>query len=149
MRIFKIFLIIVLFFLCSDVFGKNICGYDIKKRVLFFREGLLISSFEVGLAVKNENFLKGLMFCERFDFKKGLLFIYPSSRSRSFWMKNTSIPLSIIFISPGKKIISLKKGVPFKLTPLSEEKPVKFVLEINHSDSSRLKPGDSIIIENI
>ena len=148
MKIYKIILIIILFFIYSDVFGKNICGYDAQKSIIILRNDKIITSFDVGVAAKKEFYSKGLMFCKSFDLKSGLLFIYPDSKPRSFWMKNTSIPLGIIFISPELKIISIREGLPFESTPVTEKKPVKYVLEVNYSDSFSLKPEDSVIIED-
>jgi hypothetical protein len=78
------------------------------------------------------------------DDNEGMLFVYDEPQEVSFWMKNTSIPLDIIFINEDEEVISVKQG-----TPMSEEfiveSEVQYVLEVNQN--SGIKPGDEIDIE--
>jgi uncharacterized membrane protein (UPF0127 family) len=68
-----------------------------------------------------------------------MLFIYPAPRIASFWMKNTRIPLDMLFIDADGEITSIaRETVPFSLTPVRSTEPVKFILEIDGGDADRL-----------
>jgi len=75
------------------------------------------------------------------------LFIFPDSQYRSFYMRNTEIPLDIIYIDQDNAIISIQKNAkPFDETSLPSEGPAKYVLEINAGLSTQwhLEKGDKI-----
>jgi len=79
--------------------------------------------------------------------KRGMLFIQKTFKPQSFYMKNTLIPLDIIFIDDQYKIVSFQKNAkPLDETSLPSEKAAIYVLEINAglSDQWNLKTGDSI-----
>lgn len=91
---------------------------------------------------------KGLMFRETMPKESGMFFIFEEESEKSFWMKNTLIPLDMIFIDAGYKVVSIAKNAqPCKGDPCAvypSVKPAKFVLEVNGgvSDSVGLKDGD-------
>lgn len=94
------------------------------------------------LIFKTEKEMKtGLMNVEYMDDDEGGLFIYEKPQDVEFWMKDTTIPLDIIFIGPDKKIISIKKGEP-ESEKLIPESNVQYVLEVNQN--SGLKPGQKL-----
>lgn len=68
-----------------------------------------------------------------------MLFVYDDPQDVSFWMKNTSIPLDIIFINEDEEVISVKKGIPMSEESITESN-VQYVLEVNQN--SGIKPGD-------
>lgn len=77
----------------------------------------------------------------------GMLFIFPDMDYRSFYMKNTKIPLDIIYVSKDKTIVSIQKNAkPMDETSLPSEGPAKYVLEVNAglSDKWGLEQGDKI-----
>jgi uncharacterized membrane protein (UPF0127 family) len=79
-----------------------------------------------------------------------MLFIFPDVSYRSFYMKNTKIPLDIIYIDEQKTIVSFQKNAkPFDETSLPSEAPAKYVLEIKGglSDEWQLEVGDQIEFE--
>jgi len=77
----------------------------------------------------------------------GMLFIYPNLRNRTFWMKDTYIPLSVAFLDDSGKIINLQN-----MTPMETEKlyysfqPVKYALEVNQGwfDTHEIEIGDTV-----
>jgi len=61
-----------------------------------------------------------------------MLFIYPTSRPRTFWMKNTHIPLSIAFLDDFGKIINIQKMEPLQIDKRYHSiQPVRYALEVN------------------
>lgn len=88
---------------------------------------------------------QGLMNVEEMDSDEGMLFVYNYPHKAEFWMYQTSIPLDIIFINSGWEVVSVKKGMPYDETILSEDN-VQYVLELNQN--SGVKPGDEIDVED-
>lgn len=90
---------------------------------------------------------RGLMFRKSLDDDAGMLFIYPEPRIASFWMKNTLIPLDMLFIDADGKIESIAtKTTPFSLKAVRSGAPVLTVLEIDGGDAERLgiDVGDTV-----
>lgn len=62
----------------------------------------------------------------------GLLFIFPGERVRSFWMKDTPLPLDIVYINAGLSIVHIVENTtPYSTAALPSHRPAKFVLELN------------------
>tara|TARA_R110002094_G_scaffold217461_1_gene188570 strand:- start:1075 stop:1356 length:282 start_codon:yes stop_codon:yes gene_type:complete len=90
------------------------------------------------------------MYRTTLEVNHGMLFIFPDVQLRSFYMKNTKIPLDIIYIDETKTIVSFQKNAkPFDETSLPSDAPAKYVLEINGglSDTWQLSVGDRIEFE--
>jgi uncharacterized protein len=83
-------------------------------------------------AITNWQIQQGLMFRESLDENEGMLFIFSSPSRVSFWMRNTSIPLSIAYIDPEGLILEIHDMRPFDETPiLARNSRVQFALEMN------------------
>lgn len=80
-------------------------------------------------AKTTEQRAKGLSEITDMPDNEGMLFYFDSPQSVSFWMKDTLIPLDIIFIDEDEEIISIKQGIPEDTTPITEDN-VKYVLEV-------------------
>ena len=90
--------------------------------------------FEIEIARTSEEHQKGLMFRESMPENHGMLFIFDGEQEREFWMKNTLIPLDMLFIGKDMKVVEIKADVPQCITdpcPIYKSKPAKYVLEIN------------------
>lgn len=97
--------------------------------------------FNVEVAKTDEEKEKGLSNIYYLSDDEGMLFIYDEPQEVSFWMKDTFIPLDIIFINDEEEVISVHKGVPEDETPITEDN-VLYVLEV--SQGSGIKPGDEL-----
>ena len=89
----------------------------------------------------------GLMYRDTMAENQGMLFVFDDEKPRSFYMKNTRMPLDIIYISADKKIVSFQKNAqPFNENSLPSNLPAQYVLEINAglADTWQLKLGDSL-----
>lgn len=106
--------------------------------------------FNVELAIKPEQRRQGLMFRDHLDLDKGMLFVFKDEARYSFWMKNTLIPLDIIWINRNKEIVFISHSTqPCEKDPCPSIIPTqkaKYVLEINQGISKKidLKVGDKI-----
>jgi hypothetical protein len=91
---------------------------------------------------------EGLMWLQDDDVKasQGMLFVFSSPAQQSFWMHNTYIPLSIVYISKEKKVLNVAHGSVLDDTPLPSEGEAQYVLELKDPDASSLKivPGTKV-----
>lgn len=105
------------------------------------------ATFNVDVADDPQERAEGLMFVESMPTLTGMLFVYEAPSSVSFWMKNTLIPLDMIFAGPDGAVINVhENAIPGDLTAIPGGDNIQFVLEINGGLSSRLgiAPGDTI-----
>lgn len=103
--------------------------------------------FDVELALTNKQRQQGLMYRTELGPNKGMLFIFPDVRPLSFWMRNTYIPLDIIFLRPDGSIINIiENAEPETDTPRPSLAPGKAVLEIAGGRAAELglEPGDVV-----
>ena len=73
----------------------------------------------------------GLMHREQLETDHGMLFIFPDTRTRGFWMKNTRIPLSIAYVNSELEIVRIADMVPFSTDRVPSLYPAKYALEMN------------------
>ena len=107
----------------------------------------IITTLDIEIADDDYSTQTGLMYRKSMEDNQGMLFIFPNSDYRSFYMKNTEIPLDIIYFSKEKQIVSIQKNAkPMDETSLPSEAPAKYVLEVNAglSDTWNLGKGDRI-----
>jgi uncharacterized membrane protein (UPF0127 family) len=117
--------------------------------VCFQIEGPKDLCVEVEVADTHRARSKGLMYRETLDDKAGMLFIFPREEVQHFWMKNTYIPLDMIFIGKDLKVVGVvENAVPMTETLLTVGKPSKYVLEVNGgwSASQGIKNGYKVQI---
>lgn len=98
-------------------------------------------TFEVEIADTPELRERGLMFRNDLDVDAGMLFVFDDDRPRSFWMKNTSIPLSIAYISAGGRILEIHDMEPQSLAPVRSRYPARYALEVNQGRFSEVGVG--------
>ena len=100
--------------------------------------------FDIELAVTPQERSRGLMFRESLPNRSGMLFVFDPPQPVIFWMKNTLIPLDIIFLDKTGAVTRVHQGaIPGDLTPIEGGDTVFAVLEINAGLSARygIKPG--------
>ena len=103
--------------------------------------------FEVEVVTTPETRAQGLMFRKAMPTNAGMLFIYPGEQAVSFWMKNTLIPLDMLFVKADGSIAHIAhNAVPMDETPIDSGAAVKAVLEINGGTANALgiKEGDKV-----
>ncbi|MCB1584055.1 MAG: DUF192 domain-containing protein [Marinicella sp.] len=112
-------------------------------------------SFQVELADDDNERALGLMYREQMGDNQGMLFIFPDSQPRAFWMQNTLIPLDILYFDHNRKLINVSGNTPpcknttTRCPNYPSKKPAKYVLEINAGLSQKhgFKPGDEITFQ--
>jgi len=99
-------------------------------------------AFDIYLATSFEQQRRGLMFVRALPEKTGMLFVYDDEKLHSIWMKNTYIPLDIVFARRDGTVSSvIHDAQPLSLKSLSSIEPVTFVLELNAGTARRYKIG--------
>ncbi len=94
---------------------------------------------------------QGLMFREELEENEGMLFVFGSEGIYPFWMKNTHIPLDIIWIDRNSTIVHVEHAVPYTGNYLlySSNMPAKYVIEIKAGfvENNKINLGDKVSIE--
>ena len=104
-------------------------------------------TFDVEIAKSPEQQAQGLMYRRSMLANAGMLFVYDRPQPASYWMKNTFIPLDMIFIGANGHIVNIRqRTVPHSLAPVRSDGNVLAVLELNGGTTSKLgiKAGDAI-----
>lgn len=110
----------------------------------------LITKLDVEFAESEYETQTGLMYRNKMKDHQGMLFIFPDEKMHSFYMKNTEIPLDIIFIKSDLTIASFQENAqPMNETGLSSQVPIQYVLEVNAGLAQKwlLEVGDKIVYQ--
>jgi len=112
-----------LFYACASAATSQV--------IIHSQKGELIRvSVEIADTPQKRSF--GLMYRRDLPESHGMLFLFPREESLSFWMKNTPLPLDIVFINVDHTIVSIAQNTtPFSEKPLPSGSPAQFVLEVN------------------
>ena len=103
--------------------------------------------YTVEIADDDTERARGLMFRDTLADGTGMLFIHEAEEPQAYWMKNTRIPLDILYFDAGRKLVTQQRNVP----PCSagdacpsypSDQPARFVLELNAGEAERLKLED-------
>jgi len=126
---------------------KNVSEAGLRLVPLTISSGNTQHDFIVELAGTAEEQARGLMFRKELAPDKGMIFPFPQERMASFWMKNTLIPLDIIFVRGDGTIESIAANTtPYSLDPVESGEPVAAVLELAGGRAAELAiaPGDVV-----
>jgi uncharacterized membrane protein (UPF0127 family) len=111
---------------------------------LTITSGKTVHKFTVEIAASPDEQERGLMFRREIAPDRGMIFPYKPPQEVGFWMKNTWIPLDIVFIRSDGTIVRITHARPMDLTPLPSGEPISAVLEIAGGRAAQLgiKEGD-------
>ncbi len=104
--------------------------------------------FQVEIAATHAEQQRGLMFRKSLAPDRGMLFTYAKPQPAAFWMKNTLIPLDIIYIAPNGRVLSIVRNAqPHNEMPMPSGGPILGVLEIAGGRAAQLGvlPGDRVL----
>ena len=132
---------LILLFCMTTAFAQN--------KFIMIQDKLRSAKIQAELASTEAQRELGLMNRKNLNANNGMLFIYNESSYLSFWMKNTLIPLDILFIDANKKIIDIQTMTPCVKDPCFiyiSKYPAQYALEINAGSSKKLgiQVGDQL-----
>ena len=109
-------------------------------------------AFTVELALSDRQQMQGLMFRRSLAPDRGMLFVYPTDQPIAMWMKNTYIPLDMLFLRADGRIINIIENVPPEtLDSRPSEGPARAALELPGGTAARLgiRAGDRVVHEHL
>ncbi|MBI9072390.1 MAG: DUF192 domain-containing protein [Melioribacteraceae bacterium] len=130
---------------------KNIVNYLFQNNgELTFSNsgGNYISKINIEVADNDEERAQGLMFRTSMQEDQGMLFIFPQEAMQSFWMRNTFIPLDILFVSSDLEIVTIHRNTETTSDQsYPSSKKAKYVVEVNagYCDKFKVNEGDKIV----
>lgn len=108
---------------------------------------------EIEVADDPREMARGLMYRRELCGTCGMVFVYPEARIRSFWMKNTLLPLDMIFMENNGRIVDIHESTePLReFPPYSSRAPVSIILEVNAGFAGKegLKVGDVVDLKDL
>ena len=140
--------------LLSALFVAPLFTVNAQGLVAFDRLALSIKTangrfkFNIEMAISRRQQSQGLMFRRSLAADAGMLFDYRIPQRISMWMKNTFIPLDMIFIDQDGKVINIaERAIPHSEVVISSKTPARAVLEVNGGTASRLgiRSGDQVL----
>ena len=108
--------------------------------------------FDIEVVADDASRERGLMFRDSMPSDHGMLFIFENEQPRVFWMKNTRIPLDILYFDRDYRLVSVQQRVPpCRSEPCAQypsSGPAQYVLELNSglADKLGVKPGDRLTV---
>ena len=91
---------------------------------------------------------KGLMRRDSMPAGHGMIFVFPGEQRLGFYMKNTRIPLDILFLNANGDVVSIKQMRPYDVNTTYADAPAKYAIELNHGQAAAagVKVGDHLTI---
>lgn len=125
----------------------DLASFPREELVVRTRQGVE-HRFRVWIADTPERQQQGLMFVRDLPADEGMLFPADPPRIASMWMKNTLIPLDMLFVDARGRIVTLhERTTPLSLQTLSSDRPVRGVLELRGGEAARrgIRLGDQVV----
>jgi len=114
----------------------------------FLGESITINGVPINVEISSdpESIAKGLMHRKQLDSDSGMLFCFPDQQERSFWMKNTNIPLSVAYANNDGNILNIEDMIPHSEEGIRSQGPASFALEMNKGwfDKNNVVAGDRL-----
>ena len=127
---------------------KRLIREEVSRAHFSSRVGLTIDNVKLTVELADTPLTRqlGLMYREHLDENCGMLFAFPTATQRSFWMKNTYLPLSIAYLNEGGRILNIEDMVPFNETSVSSDGSSLYALEMGKGWFRRygIRPGDIV-----
>ncbi len=121
------------------------CLSDQQAKVCFGPDCL-----KVEIARTSQELERGLQYRERMSRDEGMLFVFPQDVEAGFWMKNTLLPLDMIWLNQDKRVVYLEKNVPpcFQddCPVYGPKEPIRYVVEANagFADAKNIQVGQEV-----
>lgn len=112
------------------------------------QDQLKVDGKEITVEIANQGITRetGLMFRRDMPTDHGMLFVFPDTAPRAFWMKNTYIPLSIAFLDDKGVVLNVLEMPPLTESSFLSQGPAKYAIEMNKNwfESNGVKAGDTV-----
>lgn len=134
----------------DTVNNKDAVKIQFKKQgEVYFQDSAknLLKKIDVEIAETEETRHLGLMYRENMQEDQGMLFLFPAEEYQSFYMKNTIMPLDIMFVNSKKQVVKIHKNtVPYSEKSLPSMRPAIYVIEVvaGFADKYKIKEGSHI-----
>ncbi len=107
--------------------------------------------FLVEIADDDGERARGLMFRDDMDADRGMLFIHEREMPLAYWMKNTRLPLDILYFDNERRLVSQQRDVPpcssgNRCPPYPSDAPARYVLELNAGQAAKMGLKDGTVI---
>ncbi len=104
------------------------------------------ADFRIEVARSEEQKARGLMHRRSLGERSGMIFVYEADEHLSFWMKNTTLPLTLAFLSRDGEILQVEELKPLSLKPVTSDRAARYALELPAGSLQRLGvgPGDRV-----
>ncbi|MHB1686473.1 MAG: DUF192 domain-containing protein [Ignavibacteriaceae bacterium] len=149
---------VILFLVISNLPKKE----NQNKEFMFRKDGELTfidstnnsTKAKIDIQIADNDFDRelGLMFRKSMEENQGMLFIFPFDTTQNFWMRNTYIPLDMIFVNSKKEIVTIQHATQtLSDQTYSSSAPAMYVIEVDagFSDKYKIKAGDKISWQRI
>lgn len=126
---------------------QNVGGTSFQKEgtLTFYQpDGTELKTINVQIADTDAERQRGLMRQRTLGFNRGMLFIFDEVNKGGMWMKNTPLPLDIVFVAPDSQVINIaRRTTPFSEESIEPTAPRKFVVEVRSGFADRYGLSDS------
>ena len=121
-------------------------NFNKEAEFVFIKGNDTLVNLDVELAESDYEHQTGLMHRDSMNLKQGMLFIYKDERPRpTFYMKNTQIPLDLIYINSDHQVVEINKNAkPYDENPIGAKQPAQYVLEVNAGFANQFNITDSL-----
>lgn len=142
-------LVAPLFFLLgacsSDQPDPEDTSFQKEGRLAFLQpNGDTLRAIDIEIADTNEERQRGLMHRRSLGYNRGMLFIFDEVDDGGMWMRNTPLPLDIVFVAPDSQVINIaRRTTPFSDESIEPAAPRKFVVEVRAGFANRFGLSDS------
>lgn len=141
---------VIVLMLLSTAFSPTSISAN-EELIIVRRDGVTVR-LNVELALDQQTQMSGLMWRESLAPRSGMLFDFGQTRPIRMWMKNTLIPLDMLFANDTGQVVYIKRRtVPESLQVIAPDVAARYVLEINGGEASELKlgTGDRLLVRNL
>jgi len=131
----------------QDSPAKPVFRKDGELRFLKGKDNAVIATINIEVADDDAEREQGLMYRDTMAENEGMLFLMETEDIQNFWMKNTILPLDIMYVDSERRIVSIHKNCkPYSLDQIVSAKPALYVVEVNAGYSGKygIKVGDLI-----
>lgn len=104
--------------------------------------------FRIEIADTADERAAGLMFRKDLAADQGMLFVFEETRPLGFWMKNTPLPLDLVFIGSDGTVLDIQQGTPFSQAVIAADEPARFVLELNAGTAAKTGIVDGVVLKH-